>query len=109
MLQFVGSSNPLLSSAELAPTKYFTYESADGTTAHAYATVPQRENSLPMAVLQRYKNSGRQVVDYDALAQVLANNDYLVLQLLYHDKDVQSDAVSGIQYFVQIVASRRRP
>jgi len=110
-LQLLGGSNPLLSSADLATMKFVRYESVDGTTVPAYVTAPHGTGPFPMVMLLRHEPGTREVVDYDVLAQVLANNGYLVVQPLLHGTRgiAQADAVAAIEFFVkQGMADRDR-
>ncbi len=102
-LKFIGSSSPLVSSADLAALKYLSYESAGGAEMSAYATVPQGIEPFPMVLLWRHEPGIREVVDYDVLAQVLANNGYLVVRPLLHDTQEfsQADADATIDFFVE--------
>jgi len=110
-LKLIGGSNPLLSSVDLAAMKYLSYKSADGTTVPAYVTVPHGTEPFPMVMLLRHEPGTREVVDYDVLAQVLANNGYLVVQPLLRGTGEfsQADAVAAIDYFIkQGMADRDR-
>ena len=110
-LKLLGGSNPLLSSADLATMKYLRYKSADGTTVPAYVTVPHGAEPFPMVMLLRHAPDTREVVDYDVLAQVLANNGYLVVQPLLRGTGgfTQADANAAIDYFLkQGMADRDR-
>ena len=110
-LKLLGGSNPLLSSTDLAPMKFVRYKSADGTKVPAYVTVPHGAEAFPTVLLLRHEPGTREVVDYDVLAQVLANNGYLVVQPLLRGTGEfsQADASAAIDYFIkQGMADRDR-
>lgn len=99
-LELLGSSNPLLRSEDLAPMQYLSYASADGMTTHAFVTARKAAKPLPTVVLVRDTASGHEVVDYDALAQLLVSRGYLVIQPELRRKQAAADVVSGIEYLV---------
>lgn len=82
-LKAIGSKQPLIKSEDLAEVRYISYEARDGRKIPAYLTVPQGEEPFPTVIMPHGGPYVAEVVIYDELSQMLANNGYLVLQPQY--------------------------
>jgi len=82
-LKAIGSTQPLLKSADLADVKYINYKSRDGKTIPAFITVPRGEGPFPTVVMPHGGPFVAETVGFDEWGQMLANNGYLVLQPQY--------------------------
>jgi dipeptidyl aminopeptidase/acylaminoacyl peptidase len=84
-LRRVGSANPALSSAPLAPMKPVKIKGPDGVMLPGYLTLPVGSNGrkLPMVV---YPHGGPHIRDrwrFDEMVQFFASRGYAVLQVNY--------------------------
>jgi dipeptidyl aminopeptidase/acylaminoacyl peptidase len=82
-LQLIGSEQPLIRNEDLADVRYINYESRDGRKIPGFLTVPKGDGPFPAVILPHGGPYVAEVVIYDELSQMLANNGYLVLQPQY--------------------------
>lgn len=80
LLKRIGSRQPLLEGKQLAPVEYITYETRDNRELAAFLTRPSGEPPYPLVVMPHAGPFEQQTVIYDAWAQMLADNGFLVLQ-----------------------------
>ena len=86
-LRVVGSKQPLIKNEDLAEVSYITYEARDGRMIPGYLTVPKGEGPFPTVIMPHGGPYISEVVIYDELSQMLANNGYLVLQPQYRGSE----------------------
>ncbi len=82
-LQAIGSKQPLIKSEDLAEVRYITYEARDGQKIPGFLTMPNGDGPFPTIIMPHGGPYVAEVVIYDELSQMLANNGYLVLQPQY--------------------------
>lgn len=85
-LDFVTDYRPGMPVASLAPVKPVSYPARDGTTIHAYLTLPKGRGpkNLPLIIMPHGGPYGiRDTLDYNDEVQLLANRGYAVLQPNY--------------------------
>lgn len=80
--ELIGREQPSLPAAELGDMTIIKYVARDGAKIPGYLTLPRGrgERNLPMVVLPHGGPELRDTVQYDELAQVIANQGYLVFQ-----------------------------
>ena len=81
-LYFLISERPQIDSRQMAAVEPVSYEARDGLKIPAYITYPmgRPRGNLPAIVLPHGGPTSRDTLDFDYLAQFLANRGYLVLQ-----------------------------
>ena len=81
-LSIIASSYPDLTAADLGEERAIVYKSKDGTTIHAYLTLPPGKpaKNLPTVVLPHGGPEARDGIGFDYLAQFLASRGYAVIQ-----------------------------
>ncbi len=82
-LQVIGSKQPLIENEKLAEVRYIEYEARDGRKVPGFLTVPHGEGPFPTIIFPHGGPYVAEVVIYDEVTQMLANNGYLVLQPQY--------------------------
>ena len=79
--EFVGSTQPLVESDQLADVEYIPYTARDGRAMAAFITIPNTgEPPYPTVVMPHGGPFVREVFFFDEWAQMLANNGYMVVQ-----------------------------
>ena len=79
--EFLGSTQPLLDSEQLADVDYIPYTARDGRPMVTFVTIPNTgEPPYPTVVMPHGGPFVREVVLFDEWAQMLANNGYMVVQ-----------------------------
>lgn len=79
--EFVGSTQPLLDSEQLADVEYIQYTARDGRPMATFVTIPNiGEPPYPTVVMPHGGPFVREIVLFDEWAQMLANNGYMVVQ-----------------------------
>ena len=79
--EFLGSTQPLLDSDELADVEYIQYTARDGRPMATFVTIPNTgEPPYPTVVMPHGGPFVREFVLFDEWAQMLANNGYMVVQ-----------------------------
>ncbi|MCH8862735.1 MAG: S9 family peptidase [Proteobacteria bacterium] len=81
-LYFLVSTRPQLHSDQMAHVEPVTYEARDGLEIPSYITWPKgrARKNLPAIILPHGGPHSRDTMDFDYLAQFLANRGYLVFQ-----------------------------
>ncbi len=81
----LGSLQPDLPAAQMAPMFPVKYKARDGEVIHAYLTLPvgEQKKNLPLVVLPHGGPFVRDLWGFDPWAQFFANRGYAVLQMNY--------------------------
>ena len=82
-MQKIGSSNPLLKTADYSDVEYIKYPARDGLMIPAYVTKPKGPGPHPLVVLPHGGPYVQETIVYDEWSQMLANNGYMVIQPQY--------------------------
>lgn len=118
-LSRLGDVNPRVNPDDMAEMKPVTYQASDGTSIHAYLTLPKGKEakSLPLVAIPHPDPRTRNKWEYDPEAQFLANRGYAVLQMNYRGSagygkafmeaaykqwggKVQDDIKSGVEWLI---------
>lgn len=80
--ELIGRRAPQVSASELGDVAIIKYAARDGAKITGYLTLPpgQGDKGLPMVVMPHGGPEARDSVQYDMLAQSIANRGYLVFQ-----------------------------
>jgi dipeptidyl aminopeptidase/acylaminoacyl peptidase len=78
----ISAAYPKLTAADLGPTKPYPYKARDGLDIPAYLTLPpgKEPKDLPAVIMPHGGPMARDKIDFDWMAQFLANRGYVVLQ-----------------------------
>lgn len=77
--------NPVIKESEMNEMKPVTFKARDGLKIQGYLTLPQHRNpvNLPVVVLPHNGPGNRNIWEYNAEVQFLANRGYAVFQMNY--------------------------
>jgi len=118
-LSVFAAAYPNLTTADLGVKKPYPYKSGDGLDIHAYLTLPpgRDPHNLPTVILPHGGPEDRDDMNFDWIAQFLANRGYVVLQPNFRGssgygwdfisagdgewaRKVQDDVVSGVKKLI---------